>query len=259
MKKALAVLVLIGLLSIQVQAAKVDDFESYALGNVRDVADPPWTALGGTGQADIEADVTSNQFLVFGWNSGWRGCARDIGPVADSSSATTLFMRFYAENDDLNHSVGLSDFAVGDMTQWFGDFEVQIAAVNDGILDDGLVDFVVRDGGSSTVVGQLNTGQWYNIWAVIDQTADTYDVYLTTGTADATSTDLVADDFAFRNGTTDDLVSFLACGYYAGDQQDLWVDDIHLTDGVDLTYVPEPTTLILLGIGSLALAKRRKS
>jgi hypothetical protein len=257
MRKILLIFLLVGFTAIS-QAALVDDFESYATGNVRDVADPPWTALGGTGQADIWDDGTGNNILAFGWNSGWRGTARGLGPVANTSSATTLFMRLYANNDDLDHSVGLSDIAVASMTQWFDDFEIQIAAVDDGTLDDGTVNFIVRNAVNNTVVGSLSTGQWYNVWAVIDQTADTYDVYLTTGTADATVSDRVADDFAFRNGTTDDLVSFLACGYNAGDQQDLWVDDIHLTDGQDLSYVPEPMTIALLGLGGLAVFRRRK-
>jgi hypothetical protein len=257
MRKILLIFLLVGFTAIS-QATLVDSFESYDTGNVRDVADPPWTALGGTGQADIFGDGTGNKVLGFGWNSGWRGCARGLGPVADTSSATTLFMRWYVVNDQVDHSVGLSDLAVGDMAQWFDDFEVQIAGVKDATADDGLLDMKVRDGGSTTTVAQLSTGQWYNIWAVIDQTADTYDVYVTTGTADATVSDRVADDFAFRNGTTDSLVSFLACGYNAPDQQDLWVDDIHLTDGQDLSYVPEPMTIALLGLGGLAVFRRRK-
>ncbi len=254
MKKVLVMLAVLGL-AAAAQAVLIDDFEGYALGNVRDVASPPWTAVDNTGQADIFDDGTGNQVLGFGWNSGWRGTYNDtIVPVADTSIAATLFMRLYANHEDLDHSVGLADVP-GAEINWFDDFEIQVAVTRNDTA--GTVDLKGRNAGNVDFLALLNTGQWYNVWVVIDQTADVYDLYLTTGTAEATAADQVGFDLAFRNGTTDALTAFVGCGYYAGGQQDLWVDDIYLTEGVDLSNpIPEPASLLLLGLGGLLLRKR---
>lgn len=52
--KVFVVLLTVVALVGAVNAGLVDDFESYDVGNVRDVASPPWTAIGNTGFADVE-------------------------------------------------------------------------------------------------------------------------------------------------------------------------------------------------------------
>lgn len=243
MKKVVIMLMMAALVAAS-QAALVDDFESYLLGNVRDVADPPWTAIGGTGQADIFDDGTGNQVLGFGWNGGLRGTLNDnITPVADGTVGSVLFYNVYANGEELNHSFGLSD----QFTDWFSDYEIQIYMVDNGTVGDGKVTLGVRNGNTL----EVDAGTWYNIWAIIDQVNDTYDVYYSTGTADLGTATLHSDDAAFRNGTTDPLTALLGYGYYANSQQDMWIDNI------DLTVVPEPATLALLGLGGLLIRRKR--
>ena len=232
-------------------AALVDDFEGYETGLVRDVASPPWTATDNTMFARIGAEDDGNQYLTYGWSGGYRGAYRAVSPISEASSAATLFARVYAAADSVDHSFGLSDLAT---PGWFSDFEVQMAILENETA--GVVDLAGRNGGAAQRVAQLNVGQWYNVWAVIDQTTDTYDLYLTGGLADATEADKIASGFAFRNGTADDLVTFFAFGTRG---ENVRLDDIYLFDGVALSNpIPEPATVLLLGLGGWAASQKRK-
>jgi hypothetical protein len=102
---------------------------------------------------------------------------------------------------------------------------------------------------------------WYNVWAVINQSTDRFDVYLTSGSAGAADADKVASNAAFRVGTANPLVSFVALVQgYAGapSENKVRLDDIYLFDGVMLSNpVPEPAAMLILGVGSLFLRKRK--
>ncbi len=209
-------------------AALVDDFEGYSTGLVRDVASPPWVAVENTSFASIEAEDTGNQYLTYGWSGGYRGAYRPISPVSNTNTATTLFVRVCAASDNVDHSFGLSDLAT---PGWFDDYEVQIAILENAA--SGVVDLAGRNAGTAQRVVQLNVGQWYNVWVVIDQTTDRYDIYVTDGSTFATEANKVASGFAFRNGTIDDLVTFFAFGIRG---QNVRLDDIHLFDGVMLAH-----------------------
>ena len=254
MKRVSYVLLLVALISVA-QAELVDDFDSYDISsstNVRDVASPPWTAIGGTGQADIFDDGTGNQVLGFGWNSGWRGTYNDnITAIAEGTAGAVLFFNVYANGESLNHSWGLCDVE-GSSIDWFDDMEVQIGMTDSGTSGDGLVRLHVRDGGGNISV-DIAAETWYNVWAVINQVNDTYDVYISTGTADFATAMLIADDASFRNasaGAVGDLTALLGCGYNAGSQEDMWIDNVDIT-------IPEPATLFLLSLGTFSLRRRK--
>lgn len=249
MKKMILLMMAAGLISLS-QAVLIDDFETYALGNVRDVASPPWTAIAGTGQADIYDDGTGNQVLGFGWSGGWRGTYNDnITAVAEGTVGSVLFFNVYANAEGLDHSFGLSDVA-GAEIDWFDDFEIQIYMKRNAAGDDGKVILGARNGSEV----EVNTGTWYNVWAIIDQLNDTYDVYYSAGAADLGTATLHSADAAFRNGTSDGLTAIVGCGYYADEnsQQEMWIDNI------DLTVVPEPASMLFLGLGGLSLWMRKR-
>jgi hypothetical protein len=213
-------------------AVLIDDFEGYATGDVKTVANPPWHEVNtGTGYADIES-ADGNQYLTYGWFSATgdyvRGAYFDITPVSDASTAVTLFARVYAEPGDINHSFGLSDDAVPGTSM--GHFEVQIVGANGTTGSEFLLKG--NDAGTFITYATLSRETWYNVWAVVNQSTDTFDLYVTGGDASATAANKVATGVHFRNGTTGDLVTFFAGAWDAA--QNFRVDDVYLSTGVSL-------------------------
>ena len=239
MKKIVLLFLVAALASIS-RAELVDDFESYAIGNIRDVASPPWTAIDGTGQADIFDDGTGNKVIGAGWSGGWRGAYNDnITPVADGSTDIVLFYNVYANSESLNHVFGMSDVESASL-DWFDDYEVQIGLIDNGTAGDGKLNLNVRSAGAN-VTTEIDLQTWYNVWAIIDQVNDTYDVYLSTGTPEFSTATLIADDAQFRNaqaGPVGDLTALLVCGYNAAGQQDMWIDNVELGDMIPKAYDP---------------------
>ncbi len=253
MKKA-AVWVMVVTLITTSQAVLVDDFESYGVGNVSGTG--VWTGIfAGTGNAQIETDGSNQYGSWWAANNGPRGMWRTLPTaIANTDTATTVFLQVKTDTLTNDGSFGLSDIttAPSDSFPW-GDFEVQGGIVNGA--------FIARNAGSIVDLNYaVNAGQWYNVWFVIDNSADTYDMYVNTG-GNATAADLLADDFVFRNSggglVSNDLTLLLAAANTRANPEKFHWDNIAVTSGVNLTAVPEPATLMLLGLGGLALLRRK--
>lgn len=239
------------------QAGLIDDFQGYQAGLIRDgVTGGVWKEItSGSSFARI-GEEEGNRFLQTGWNGGGRGAYRSIPAIADSCSAATLFMQIYAITSSQDTSIGLADVVTTSAATW-GDFEIQIALGNGD--DAEHINLRARDGGTVETYMALAVGQWYNLWAVIDQTNDWYDLYVTSGTDSAAgSSPINPDPINFRNGTTADLAYFLALTNWR--DMNYRLDNIYLTEGVDLSYpiIPEPCSLVLLGVGGLAAGMRKR-
>lgn len=211
-------------------AVLIDDFESYATGALRTVASPPWVAIENTSGANISA-ADDNKFLTYGLATYTRGAYIGVPPVGNTSKAT-LFAKIYATTAGVNHSFGLSHLVAPG--QVLDHFQVQMVAVSGPT--SGQFNLQVRNGGTAVTCATLNRQAWYNVWAIIDQATDTYDVYVTSGEAIATEADKIASGMSFRTGTTAALSSFLAMSYQQGGN--FRIDDIHLLDGVSLLNPP---------------------
>ena len=237
-------------------AVMVDDFESYAVGNVSGTG--VWTGIfAGTGNAQIETDGSNQYGSWWAANNGPRGMWRNLpNVIPDADTATTVFMQVSTDTLTNDGSFGLSDITTApSSSQPWGDFEVQGAIVN-GALS-------ARNAG--TVVNlnyAITAGQWYNIWFVINNSADTYDMYVTTG-GDATSADRVADDFVFRNSgaglVANNLTILMSAANTRADVQKFHWDNIAIAGGQNLAVgLPEPATMLLLGLGGLAFSLRKQ-
>lgn len=250
MKKAVLMFMIAGLAAVS-QAVLVDDFESYAVGNVSGTG--VWTGIfAGTGNAQVEADGTNQFGSWWAANNGARGMWRNLPvAIANADTATTLFLQVMTDVATNDGSFGLTDLAAAPTT--WGDFEIQGAVINGGLN--------ARNAGVVTNLNYVITpGQWYNIWFVIDNSTDTYDLYANAG-GDATAANLLADNFVFRNSgagvQANDLTKLMALANTRATVQKFHWDNIAVTGGVDLTAVPEPATMLILGLGGLVLARRR--
>ena len=246
---------LLGAQSAVAQYSLVEDFESYTLGtwNTPTTATAVWTSNtgGGTGLVAIESDG-STQHLAFGWNAGQRGAWRATTPIAEGGSGTYYF-QVRSEDATPDVSYGLSDAAA---PTGFGDFEVQVGLVDDGDGGNGVFNIIARNGGAFEVLDTgLMPNTWYDVWVVVDNLADTYDVYYgTTGDPSTLGTN-IGSGLAFRNGVAaNDLNRFwtLANGH---EDLNAHLDNIYHNPNA----VPEPSALVLtLAAGSLALTSLRR-
>jgi hypothetical protein len=212
----------------------IDNFESYAAGNVSAVASPPWTAHQNTSLADIEID-SGNKVLTFGWASDFRGTSRDLpeNAVIENNETATFFFRFNSKTDDPDHSFGLGDLAdTGSVT--FSNYETQLRVIdNPSAAGTYMID--ARNGGGFTapLATNLATNAWYNVWMVVNQTTDTYDLYMNTGTANATAANkLNTSPLGFRNGATSGVLNkILGLAGSAPIDNGVRFDDLYYLDG----------------------------
>lgn len=213
--KSTVVYILFLLYAAGLPAAQLDNFESYVPGT----AGTPWTTTQGLPLFGKEAD--GNQYIES------YGSYRTLGEytIAAQDTATTVFCRIYKPiGTSPDCSVGLSDLAAP--TGDWNDFEAYVVVVSEELR--------ARNGTTNTVImAPMNSGVWYNIWLVLNNSSNTYDVYITTGSANAEASDRKASNFAFRKATSNPLASFKIFG--RPEYGPVWVDDIYITNGVDLT------------------------
>jgi hypothetical protein len=230
--KKLSYLMLLLVLAIVTQAAKVDDFESYTPGQM-DAVTTVWKAIPtGTTRVNIETDTqdVENQVLMHqvagGANTGFYGILSS-GQEVPEGSTKTLFARFRVSNNSTDHSFGLTDV---DVPAGFADFRVQVGFSWGG--------FYAQNGAAYTWLATVTTGwstPFYNLWVVINNATDTYDVYMTQGNVGATvSNKLTATPFAFRSTTTNALDRVFGFANNNNDQR-IWYDDIYISNGVNLS------------------------
>ena len=233
-------------------AVLVDNFESYSLGGVDTVTGGAWvesptrTSDGFT----IADNGSGNQVLsVMNTNDGQNGVygVLDGDEIVAEGQTKTLFTQFYLTGDTGTYDVSFGLSAADAPTGW-GNYGSYFTIVNGN--------FNVRQGGGNTTVGTVTAGQWYYVWMVVDNLAHTHDVYLKTVAADASTADMVADDFGQRT-VGGDLDRLFAMTNWSGSLRPVLFDNVEIRDGVDLA-IPEPATMLMLGLGGLSLRLRKR-
>ena len=175
-------------------------------------------------------------------------------PTIASGTTATLFMRVRSTADARTVDgvatdlvFGLSDSATP--SDWIN-FEGYARLYDADAAAAIGVTMEVRNGSSDFVnVGTASADAWFNVWMVIDNTAQTTDIYFNTGAVDATDASTQSYmDGGFRRGDGNDLVSLFVRnnqGVTTG-----YIDDIYIdTTGENLISpltVSEPGTVITI-------------
>jgi len=245
----------------------IEDFESAATNDeVGTLAG--WTQFT---DPDMDADiqeVDSNKVLRIQLPSGAinnddAGAWISLGTsIPTSSSAATLFYQMRFEDSGARAFAGLSAASTTDLASSVNFDEV--AAYAGGITSGA--GFGSRDGGTTDSAGTPSEDTWYNVWLVVDNSTQTYDVYINSGTSAATAGDLLFADQAFRTGA-DGIPGALDKLIVLGTNNSsdaTYFDNFTLDDaGVNLNYqlVPEPSTYALISgiLVSLLLLRRRRN
>ena len=100
-----------------------------------------------------------------------------------------------------------------------------------------------------TDAGSLVPEDWYRVWLVVDNASDTFDSYVQ---REGFSQSQASNGKAFRNATSNALVSFMLYTLSGGSNGDSWFDDIYIAQGQDLHLVDPlaAPTYIDIAVGS---------
>lgn len=146
--------------------------------------------------------------------------------VIPNGETGTVFYRMRRDGV-VNVSVGTSDKPAPGTA--FSEFETQLNNQNDDVLK-------VRDGGVFDDVDVFADGVWYDVWMVIDNEADTYEVYMKGGAlSERTLLDAGAQTvFGFRNGSAGNAIATFFARTGNGTTGTWLIDDVYLAEGENL-------------------------
>jgi hypothetical protein len=261
-------------LATAAQAAwvEVDNFDGYDNSSITsigasgggDATAGTWDGVfDGTGNARILDVSGSNQALdVLGipgqGAGGWRGAQTDLAnnfatdlTIADNTTATIFFQfRALSGGGNFDTMFGLTDTTANlDNSNSWQDFAVMPYLAGGGV---GAADFQVTEG---VVIMDVVADAWYNVWLVVDTTANTFDVYSSTGTDNGA---LGVSGSAFRNGLG--MGSLASFGLSQAQDGHVQIDNIYIDQaGANTTFaVPEPNSFTLIGLFGVILAAVRR-
>ena len=221
-----------GLLAASAQAAfqAVDTFDNLNLGTIN--GQSGWSVSGTSGEVVLDPAGGSNQALEVSTESGTLEKAMTIA----RNTTRMLFLRLRFEEHG-RYSFGAS-FASN--PEEFVDFSAELGMAA-ATTDDPANDFRVANGLSNEIYDVLTTlvpGTWYNVWVLINNTTDSYEVWLNSvpggdaQTGDQQDNGDGATSFGFRTAAGTDLQSFFIKTGGGSSPPDgrFYLDDIYLED-----------------------------
>jgi hypothetical protein len=233
--------------ALAVPPALVDDFNSYNNGLVN-VVTTNWKAIVGSGGEPMVTAITAdsntayNKAMTALYNN-WGGVYGILSgdAIIANNTTKTLFMRIRASATTTDLSFGMTDVDVPVSNGW-GQYGPQFRFLTGNIQ--------ARDGiGWGVPLKPFVANTWYYVWAVVNHTANTFKLYVNTTGNTATESDRVGptSEYGFRIATVgqprdaNDMDRFMTMTGGNGGTTDwkVWVDDIYVADGTDLTAMWE--------------------
>jgi hypothetical protein len=186
----------------EAQFVLIDNFQKQSVGELS--GQNGWTAIGDNAAlVKVVADPTSAANRVLQYSAKAEGVAayKSIS-IPNANTVSTLFFRMRRTPGEVNMNWGATDVAG---PKEFADYEAQ---VNMQVVDT--LNLRVRDRNAFVEVTPFAADTWYKTWVVINNSADTYEVFVQGG-ALGTATQMAAGGktvFTFRNGqAANDLVN----------------------------------------------------
>ena len=202
---------------------------------------------------------TSLQVAFDGVTTGWSGALNDLGGSPPTTGTATYLWHVYYEDIRSGHlGVSPSLYTDGGFPAIHATFWTDDTAPAD--LGLFIIPGLIAPWAAAGTWPGLVTDTWISGAMVIDldATTDNLDVYVTTGL------EVDAGDFWVTKSLdlTGAPIKGIDMEWYfaAGVPGNIYVDDITVNSGEDLTFIPEPATwVLLLGAGlALAVSRRRK-
>jgi hypothetical protein len=196
----------------------VETFESYTVGDAAPISPSFLTA---TASRTIVAGLTGKAAQIDG--TGVVGCYEyNTHPVIALNSSTAASVFFQAQIATIGSD---SMFALSaDGATGYGDLNVIFRVNSSGTIQ-------VYSGGYSDTSVTLSTGTAYNFWVVINNSANTWSLYTSTGENDGT---LVRSGLAFRNTADKTIDTFY---YNVNTGSKYIVDNLYIdTSAANTTY-----------------------
>ena len=211
----------------------IDDFESYALGDINGVGG--WTVNNATGEVAVDPLDATNQVLFT--TGGAKRIFKALGAnaIAEGDDSKVLSFRGMWAADFADTGAGLTQLT---SPTGFGDYATQMRGhETTGPVGGPSLD--VNDGGSFVHVADLAFNVWYDLSYSVRQSTDTFDLTISGG---GLVSPVTYSNAGFRNTAAGALESFFIASGNGGTAA-FYVDDI--------TVIPEPATITMLFLGGL--------
>ncbi len=210
----------------------VEDFDGLIPGDID--GQHGWFSAGTTNTVSTDPIGGLNQVVAVTTDSTI--LFKETNPSIGNDEIRMVFWRFRFDNQ-LNYSFGLS---ASTFPTQFGDFRVELGISNSSR------ELRINDGGQYKVIALLEPDTWYNVWVLVDNPNDQFEIWLNDlPLGDATAADQQSylgnggtevSVFAFRHpGSTEMQTFFVKTG--GGNSENsgpLFIDDIFIEDSAAL-------------------------